>query len=470
MTHTSLPKSRAALVAAGVAGAAAALLPLAAAPTHAAPDDVCAAMTAPVHLRTDPGTGSQLLTTDRAAADAAQLRDDSVAFLANTDARADLERVYHLRSADGRDAYTTDRAEVAAWRELGNRQLDDGFFAASTPADCLLPVYELVRESDHQQALAVTEGQRDEYLADGYDFRGIAFYAGVDRQFSFAVIPDSQQEVLDDRGLWNQRATWLAAQEDALDLRYITHVGDVVNWDTEDHIQYERTKAGVATLDASGIPWSFSIGNHDTMATTVGGGARPGEDTRANQRITETFNRYYGVEHAKNLQGTWQAGKIDNSYSTFAAGGVDWLVLNLELWPREGALRWAEDVVASHPDHNVILVTHSFLQGDGSIKQDNGGYGHTSPQHVFDELVSQYENIAFVFSGHTGYTVQRTLTGVHGNTVHAINTTLHASNDNPTRIVEIDTAEESFRSEVSAVASGRTFERSLFAGALDLQP
>ena len=131
--------------------------------------------------------------------------------------------------------------------------------------------------------------------------------------------------------------------------------------------------------------------------------ARPGEDTHANQRITETFNRYFGVQHAKNLQGTWEAGKIDNSYSTFAAGGVDWLVLNLELWPREGAIQWAKGVVASHPDHNVIVVTHSFLQGDGSIMQSNGGYGDTSPQHVFDELISQYDNIAFVFSGHTGY-------------------------------------------------------------------
>ncbi|MBC7596960.1 MAG: metallophosphoesterase [Kineosporiaceae bacterium] len=446
------------------------LLPFAASPTQAAPDDVCAALTAPVHLRTDPGTGSQLLTTDRAAADAAQLRDDSVAFLASTNARARLERVYHLRSANGRDAYSADRAEVAAWRELGYRQLDDGFFASPSAADCLLPVYELVRESDRQQALAITEGQRDEYLADGYAPRGVAFYAGVDRQFSLAIIPDSQQEVLDDHGLWNQRATWLAEQEGALDLRYITHVGDVVNWDTDDHIQYERTKAGVATLDATGIPWSFSIGNHDTMATTVGGSARPGESAHTNQRITKTFNRYYGVQHAKNLQGTWEADKIDNSYSTFAAGGVDWLVLNMELWPREGAIQWAKGIVASHPDHNVIVVNHSFLEGNGSVKQSNGGYGDTSPQHVLDELISEFDNIAFVFSGHTGYTVQRALTGVHGNTIHAINTTLHARNDSPTRIVQIDTAGKTFSSEVSGVASGCTYERSLFTGLLELQP
>ena len=66
--------------------------------------------------------------------------------------------------------------------------------------------------------------------------------------------------------------------------------------------------------------------------------------------------------------------------------------------------------------------------------------------------------------------MQRTLTGVHGNTIHAINTTLHARNDNPTRIVQIDTAGKTFTSEVSGVASGRTYERSLFTGLLELKP
>ncbi len=35
-------------------------------------------------------------------------------------------------------------------------------------------------------------------------------------------------------------------------------------------------------------------------------------------------------------------------------------------------------MIAAHPYDNVIIATHSFLNGGAGIEQGNGGYGDTS--------------------------------------------------------------------------------------------
>ena len=104
-------------------------------------------------------------------------------------------------------------------------------------------------------------------------------------------------------------------------------------------------------------------------------------------RDTSAYNKYFPVSRFSDLEGTFEAGKIDNAYRSFSAGGVDWLVLNLELWPRKEVVTWAKSVVASHPDENVMVLTHAYLEANGSISQSNGGYGATSPQYLYDNLI-----------------------------------------------------------------------------------
>lgn len=279
----------------------------------------------------------------------------------------------------------------------------------------------------------------------------------ADARFTIAVLPDTQQEVTGVPGRFRERTRWLATARKDLDLRYVTHVGDVVNWDTPDHDQYERAATAARILDATGVPWSFGIGNHDSQATCEGGSACPG-DTVARQRQTEVFNSYFGPHRADALTGTFEPGKIDNSYATFSAEGAEWLVLHLELWPRDEPIAWAQKVLADHPDHNVVVMTHSYLNADGSIKQDNGGYGANSPQHLWDVLLSQHANVRLVLSGHTGTTAHRVDTGVHGNEVHSILTAYHDNVGNPTRLLEVDVEAGSFSTLVHSSRTKRTFD------------
>ena len=126
--------------------------------------------------------------------------------------------------------------------------------------------------------------------------------------------------------------------------------------------------------------------------------------------------------------------------------------------PRRGAIEWAKTIVAAHPSHNVILVTHSFLRPgkDGvQIEQTNGGYGDNSPQYVFDELVKPYANFRLVFCGHAGVHGHRVDQGVHGNAVHQFMQTYHDGKSNPVRLFTIDTKTGTIKSRVYCPSIGK---------------
>ena len=71
--------------------------------------------------------------------------------------------------------------------------------------------------------------------------------------------------------------------------------------------------------------------------------------TQIEVRDTRTFNAYFNASRYTKVRGAFEAGKVDNIYATYEAGGVKWLVLVLELWPRQGAIDWAKTVVAANP-------------------------------------------------------------------------------------------------------------------------
>ena len=138
----------------------------------------------------------------------------------------------------------------------------------------------------------------------------------------------------------------------------------------------------------------------------MGGGARDAKLTRIYQRDTRTFNSYFNASRYTKVGGAFEAGKVDNIYSLYEAGGVKWMVMVLELWPRKAAVEWAKDAVAEPPGPQRHLVTHDYLDGAGNLEQ-SAGYGDTSPQYLYDNLVSQYPNFKMTLSGHVGFAATR---------------------------------------------------------------
>lgn len=413
----------------------------------------CDAMSAPVWFRVNPTSQASLLTRYESEAVNAGVNygftdDRGVAFRGAAAAGSGLVAVHRLYKPGSNDfVWIANQAEIAnAVAQYGYVNQGVNFHAAPQASACTVPVYRYRKGAMHRAA--VSQADRDALVAAGWQQETISFHAvpattAVDTVFSIAMIPDTQNEVrptvprnfADTR--FRDRSQWLVDHREALDIRFVGHTGDVVNWGERDEYQYQVASDGVQPLEAAGIPFSLSIGNHDTRAVCAGGSACPGESASVNVRLTPLFNQTFGGRFTAQA-GAYEAGRVDNHYSLFEAGGKRWMVLVLELWPRTPVVAWARGVVAAHPQHNVIITTHAYLDGNGTISGSNGGYGANSPQYLFDNLVKLYPNIRFVFSGHTGVAASRTDTGVNGNRIVSMLQTFHATT-NPVRLIEIDT-------------------------------
>ena len=253
--------------------------------------------------------------------------------------------------------------------------------------------------------------------------------------YALAILPDVQMETSGSR--FNDRLTWLVDNRKALNLKLVLLCGDMMNFN--DDAQYAHQSEALKILDRADFPYVTCIGNHDTAAVKADGGSAAPGNVNINLRNTTRYNTYFPTTRFKLLAGTYEAHKIDNAYHVFTAGGLDWLVINLELWARAGAVEWAKSIVEKHPDHNVIFLTHAHLNADSSIQQDHGGYGDKSPQYVFDQAMKPYANVRLVFSGHTGTHGYRTDTGTQGNTIYQFLQCYHDTANNPTRLLRIDT-------------------------------
>lgn len=363
------------------------------------------------------------------------------------------------------------KVQQAAAEQRGYVADGPAFYAPGSGTDsCLIAVYQVEQGLVHR--VAVGEAARDTLTEAGWRSPQLIFYAvegearpagekkqalptgpaageidrpDSDQRFTIAVIPDTQNEAhraADPR--LRDRVDYLLDNQDRLDLRFAIHTGDLVDWDTPDHRQYVNAAKAFLPLQAA-MPWAVAVGSHDTAAVCPGGDACPGTASHLALRDTRTFNRYFPSDHFGAFAGRFEDQRMDNAFHTFRAGGRDWLVLTLEPWPREEVLDWAAELVADEPERNVILVTHAYLTEDGEISDSNGGYGNSAPRVIYDRLVSRYPNVKLVLSGHTGLARVRTDTTAGENRVVSMMATFQSKQNNPVRLIEIDTERESMR-------------------------
>ena len=126
------------------------------------------------------------------------------------------------------------------------------------------------------------------------------------------------------------------------------------------------------------------------------------------------------------------------------------MVLSLELWPREEVVAWAAGVVGAHPNHNVLVNTHHLTSSAGSLSSALPGYGSTSPQYLYDNLLTKYPNIRMTFSGHVNGALMTSRVGANGNPIHSFVDGHHNTTTPQTRLIEISTTRGTLTSRIRA--------------------
>ena len=198
--------------------------------------------------------------------------------------------------------------------------------------------------------------------------------------------------------------------KDSHNIQYVLGLGDITNRNTE--VQWDNAKAALELLDDT-VPYALSTGNHDY-----------GTNGSTNNRVSyfnedKYFGRNSSYAQQPTVGGFCEAGRTDNSYHTFTMGDQDWMILSLEFGPRDNVVDWAEQVIESHPDHKVILITHSYMYND-DVRNDHVYCGKTSQgspyrydvadlaggvndgQDLYEKLIADNSNIFMALSGHIG--------------------------------------------------------------------
>lgn len=242
--------------------------------------------------------------------------------------------------------------------------------------------------------------------------------------WTLVVLPDTQYYSLFYPEVYERQTKWIAANKEKHHIQFVLHEGDVTDKNTP--VEWERAKKAMDTLSEAKIPYVLTCGNHDYIAR--------GDKS---DRPVPLINNYFKPSDYGNSGsvGYFEEGKLENTWHTFTTPTGKYLVLALEFGPRDSVLEWANQIVASKPDHKVMMITHAYLYHDdtrydwaakGAKQSGNPKKGQyvrgsvNDGEEMWQKLVSKHGNFEFVFSGHVcadgvGYRADK---GDAGNVVH----------------------------------------------------
>lgn len=241
-------------------------------------------------------------------------------------------------------------------------------------------------------------------------------------EFTIVALPDTQMYSKSYPQIFASETKWIADNAAAMNIKLVVGLGDIVDSGGEIG-QWQNADAAMRNIDYK-VPFMMAIGNHDYDRN----------DPAGRTASATNFNSVFGPARFADrawYRGQFPAGSNENSYSIFSFSGTSYLVLMLEVFPRDSAISWASNIIRTHPSSKVILVTHSYIYFDNtrldrcdinsagsfSVGRDNDG------QQVWEKLVSKYANITMVLSGHVVQgdgTGRRSDLGTHGNLVNQI--------------------------------------------------
>jgi predicted phosphodiesterase len=237
--------------------------------------------------------------------------------------------------------------------------------------------------------------------------------------FSIAIIPDTQILSRSHPEIFAQLSQWIISSAQELNLQMVLHLGDVVHNGAADEQQFLHAQAALQPILDAGIPLLITPGNHDY------------DNMLADDRALTMFNRYFGVHNYENkawFGEVFEPGQVENCYATVTVNDQKLLFLSLEFGPRDEVLSWADTIMEQHADHDVIVITHTYMYVEGERTKDGnkhnpkvypGANGANDGEDMWQKSLKRHPNLIAVFSGHhipqnISYSVDA---GDHGNPV-----------------------------------------------------
>lgn len=240
------------------------------------------------------------------------------------------------------------------------------------------------------------------------------------RPFVFVALPDTQQYAenrfpgdgrspvaTDERGtgaIFYDQTEWIRDNADAMGIRYVGHLGDIVEHG-DSLEEWALARDAMDVLIDIGFPLGTVMGNHDD---------NHGGDYARN------YLDHFGPQV---FQGQpWYVASSPNGGANFELlhhGYYKLGFLNFSIDHPQDEIDWAQQIVSDNPDTIFIIGTHRYLF---DFKIAGGRYGEmldtplgaltvddnfvdgvaepNSAEDLFTEFVSQHPNILMIHAGH----------------------------------------------------------------------
>lgn len=217
-----------------------------------------------------------------------------------------------------------------------------------------------------------------------------------DYAYSFALIGDTQITTAHYPDKLSCIYDWILENKDEKKIKYVFGLGDITDGSTSR--EWALAKKEIKKLNGI-VPHMHIRGNHDTSDAFI--------------------SAFPYHEYADQISGSYD-NSMSYTYHKFQVGKIKYLALNIDVFPSDDALAWANGIIEDHPDYNVIVATHMYMYPDGSWLPSVGPNG--GGDAIWEKLVKNHENIVMVLAGHvsTNNIVVHKREGVHGNVVTEI--------------------------------------------------
>jgi autotransporter-associated beta strand protein len=273
------------------------------------------------------------------------------------------------------------------------------------------PAIVLTAPADHAKVsggaalLAASVTDTDATSVTFYGRKTVPIAPGPD--FVIGTLPDTQFYSQNTGGMLSStffaQTQWYADSRRALNLAFVSHLGDMVQsgdngtnnseWNIADQAM-QRLEDPVATGLPFGIPWGGAPGNHDD--TTVGQTNAP----------NAKWNLFFGADRWAGrpyFGGSFSPTNNSNNYELFEASGLEFLIIHLGYTTAaavdQSVLDWADGLMKAYPQRRAIVTSHWILDAPPAspvgAPAPFGGPG----QRFFDAFKGN-PNFFLMLSGH----------------------------------------------------------------------
>ncbi len=233
--------------------------------------------------------------------------------------------------------------------------------------------------------------------------------------FTIVGLPDTQYytgQLYDGTPeIFYSQTQWIVDNMETENIVFVSQLGDCVEngdlvedeWKIADTAM-KKIEDPITTTLLYGLPYAIAVGNHDQT---------PDGDPNG---TTALFNAYFGESRffGRQYYGGHYGSNNDNSFQFFNAGGMDFMVINIEFDPAANydVLSWADSLLTVFSDHRAIIVSH-FLIGPGNP----GSFGFQG-QAIYNQFKDN-PNVFLMLGAHFPGEGQRTDI-YNGDTIHTL--------------------------------------------------